>query len=173
MTQRQIKARLAAIDRWERAARIEWIQGAAAQVHEHPTNFQFGFVGTWTCGALLGSDPGYRIMQSSLTAWWQVMTRCIVANLDPERVRTWLDQATGRHYAEALITAALGVHLGPFEFQVHELTDLFRTNHRIDPVLCIAGDPDSVSAHAQQMIASLIAHANGSPQPRAAKSVIH
>ena len=101
MTRDQINIRLSNIDRWEDAARRGWFQRPARDLQESPKNFGFGFYGTWNSGLLLTEEPTYRILQSPLTAWWQVMTQCVTHGLDPAMVRDWLDQATGRHYADA------------------------------------------------------------------------
>ena len=163
MTRDQINIRLSNIDRWEDAARRGWFQRPARDLQESPKNFGFGFYGTWNSGLLLIEEPTYRILQSPLTAWWQVMTQCVTHGLDPAMVRDWLDQATGRHYADALLGTALGVEIGPFEFQAHSLPDLFRTKPKVDPVLCITGDPESASADAERMIANVAARLNKRP----------
>ena len=178
MSDRQLREHLQAIDRWETEARRSWFEDNGTAIQESPRNFQAGFVGTWSNNnSLLLTDTGtgaiYRIVQSGLTAWWAVMKRCVTAGLDAEMARQWLDQAEGRHYADALADAVLGTEVGPFEFQARSIREAIDADPRVDPVLCMTGDPDSASGHAERMIATVADDLKGRARRSEAPRQVH
>ena len=173
-----MREHLQAIERWETEASKAWFKDDGAMIQESPRNFRAGFVGTWSNNnSLLLTDTGtgaiYRIVQSGLSAWWVVMRRCVAAGLDAEIAREWLDQAEGRHYADALADAVLGTEVGPFEFQARSIEEAFDADPRADPVLCMTGDPDSASARAERMIANVADDLKGRARRSEAPRQVH
>ena len=167
-----------AIKNWEGEAHKAWFTGNGARIQESPRNFQAGFVGTWANNRsllLTETESGtiYRIIQSGLTAWWLVMARCVAAGLDAGIAREWLDRAERRHYADTLVDAVLGTEVGPFEFQAKSLQQAFDTDPRVDPVLCMTGDPDSASAHADRMIGNVIDDLKNRPRTPETPQQVH
>ena len=97
-------------------------------------------------------EPSCRITQSGLTAWWAVMRHCTAAGVDPEKARDWLDEAHGRHYADALIEAVGLETTGPFEFQATNIATGIADNPRVDPARCIRGEAGSSAVEADAFI---------------------
>ena len=177
MSDRQLREHLQVIERWEAEATRAWFNDGAV-IHEAARNFQAGFVGTWSNNnslLLTNTKTGaiYRVVQSGVTAWWAVMKRCVTAGLDAGMARQWLDQAEGRHYADALADAVLGTEVGPFEFQARSIQEAFDADPRVDPVLCMTGDPDSASARAERMIATVADDLKGRARRSEAPRQVH